>query len=53
MGSVDYWFSCTWDLLCFVSFSFHVILAFVSHSWLLNVNEPITLSQVLTSKLNF
>jgi hypothetical protein len=48
MGSVDYCFSCTWDLLCFVSFSFHVLLAFIWHSWLLNVNKPITLSQVLT-----
>jgi hypothetical protein len=29
MGSVDYCFSCTWDLFCFVSFSFHVLLAFI------------------------
>jgi hypothetical protein len=49
MGLVDYCFSCTWDLLCFVSFSFHVLLAFISHSWLLNLNKPITLSQVHTS----
>ena len=44
MGSVDYLFLCTWDLLYFVSFSSYVLLAFILHSWLLNANKLIKYS---------